>query len=240
MKKKRAQISVFIIIGLFIVFVAGLLTYLATIDSEHELPQQGIHESSVQLYIQDCVDRSLQMSIFKLGVHGGYMHPKYIYSGEFFDTSYLFYEDKNLVPSIYDLEKSISFYMNYSLVNECKFDVFDNYEFNIGLIQPVTKITDEKVFVQMHWPIKIQTSEDSKIISEFSSTKDIGLVEMHSFVADIVESHEKDKIEVISLLRPGYNVTVVPQGEDIVYMIKDTKTKVLGEPFVFMFAMKDE
>ena len=245
--KKRAQISIFIIIGLLLVIISILFFFLSSGSAESKTftqVQTTTNTKPIQSFVQDCVDKQLPIAIFKLGIHGGYMEPEHVYSGDFFDTSYLYYIDKNLSPTIDDLEHSISFYMDNTLPTECSLEIFEFHDIKVGEIKTTTQIGSNKVLVDIDWPIIIKNNDETTTINEFSSSHDINLKQTQSLVKEIVEkqSQDPDLLDIYFYLSPGYNISMVPDNNDndLVYFIKDLESEVLDEPFMFIFAMKFE
>ncbi|MBW3010889.1 hypothetical protein KY326_01580, partial [Candidatus Woesearchaeota archaeon] len=77
--QKRGQITIYIIIGLVILIVAGLIIYLAFMP-EKEIEQAAREElllpashRPVQAFIEDCLSEISEDALKKLGAHGGWI-----------------------------------------------------------------------------------------------------------------------------------------------------------------------
>jgi hypothetical protein len=81
MKNKKAQISVFIIIGIVIVVALSLFLYFATEQTEKKMEQYQLEDipeevQPIRSYITTCINDIGVKAIFELGKHGGYIDPE--------------------------------------------------------------------------------------------------------------------------------------------------------------------
>ena len=72
MFKKRGQISIFIIVGILVLLVGGILMYVymirTDIEPEMNLPEE-VHE--ISNYIESCLERYSEPAIRELAFKGG-------------------------------------------------------------------------------------------------------------------------------------------------------------------------
>lgn len=236
--QKKSQISIFILIGVVLVIIISVTYYFLSLQTKGFQPEYFSESSPVESYVSDCINSQLQISIFRLGIHGGYAKPKHTFSGEFFDTSYLYYEGEDLSPSTEDMENTISYYLNTSIPAECNLSLFKDTDITAGKVDARAKITDSKIIADIDWPIEIKTGSETKYINKFAAQHELDLPAMSSFAKNIVQNQEPGKLDILSLLREGYNTTIVPENNDLVYLIKDLDSEVLDEHFMFVFAAK--
>ncbi len=138
------------------------------------------------------------------------------------------------------MENSISLYLDDVIPVECNLSSFEDFDLEIGDIKTNVKINNEKVFVDVDWNLNIKSGGDIKAVDEFSTDYNIRLISLRNFVMKIIENNNADKISIFSLIEPGYNVTIVPDDNDFVYLIKDANSEVFEEPFMFAFATNYE
>src|SRR3989338_4091994 len=73
--QKKAQVTVFIILGLFILVSVGIFTYFTSeIFKYKNLPEQFV---PVAKYAEQCTEDVLLQGIFQAGINGGYVYPQY-------------------------------------------------------------------------------------------------------------------------------------------------------------------
>ncbi len=74
MKNKKAQLTVFIILGLFILIGTGVFMYFTSeIYKYGNIPEQFI---PVAKYVEQCAEDVTLQGIFQVGMNGGYVYPQ--------------------------------------------------------------------------------------------------------------------------------------------------------------------
>lgn len=81
MKDKNAQITVFFIVGIVILLLAGFFFFLSRFAQEENLGRQTeksqksqLNTQIVQKYVQECIDKTLQDGLVLMGKQGGYIY----------------------------------------------------------------------------------------------------------------------------------------------------------------------
>ena len=70
--KKKAQVTIFIVIAIIIV-VGALIFFLLRSDSETNTGLSGDESANVQRLIEDCSQKSLEKIIYLAGIGGGHV-----------------------------------------------------------------------------------------------------------------------------------------------------------------------
>lgn len=78
LKSKKAQLTVFIIVGLFLVFSTGIFIYVKSQADNVKVPDVVIERvpsefQAVQSYVTDCLKTSAEEALIKIGEGGGYI-----------------------------------------------------------------------------------------------------------------------------------------------------------------------
>jgi hypothetical protein len=77
-KKKKGQVTIFVILGLILIIGIGLFIYLRnrTIQPTNiNIPRLEGDAGQVQLFVESCIDQVGREGIIELGRHGGYIDP---------------------------------------------------------------------------------------------------------------------------------------------------------------------
>ncbi|MBW2995482.1 hypothetical protein KY312_03940, partial [Candidatus Woesearchaeota archaeon] len=78
MLEKRGQVTIFIILGIIILFSAGLVYYLTAVRVGVELPEKFIRETPeavlpIRYYVDDCIQLVAREAVEEIGMHGGWI-----------------------------------------------------------------------------------------------------------------------------------------------------------------------
>ena len=96
----KSQISLFLILGLVLAFVAGIgFFYVNNIKQ----PDDNIisQSQSVNQYVGSCLELVAEEGLKILGIQGGHISLQEPYfKAKTYNTSYLYYERGNLLPSL--------------------------------------------------------------------------------------------------------------------------------------------
>ena len=79
-KQKRAQITIFLIIGIILLFSSALLLYIrgkaadAPADFQPVLQEVPLEAQPAKLYVEECVNRVTKRALRLIGLQGGYIN----------------------------------------------------------------------------------------------------------------------------------------------------------------------
>jgi len=254
MGNSKAQITLFIILGIVILMSVSLIIYFSLIKSEETNPviKNQIDILPIKNYVEFCIKSVGEDAIIWIGEHGGYYElPQY--SDEYYptDTAYYFYVDKNIMPSKSRVEEELSKYVDEKLPL-CVKDFVDfkkqGFEIEQGEINTTTLIRSSNVLFQVNFPITVkkQTSE-TKFTSFSNSVENIRLDTIYYASKSIIDEQMKDFNSIcLSCL---FNLTVEKDlyintekaGNDIIlFTITDLNSKINNSPYTYTFANKYE
>ncbi len=175
---RRGQITVFIIIGIFILLViAGLLFMKNSFEKEDVKSKEDKIVDSAQLggdvqnYIENCIERTGEDALVYIGEQGGYYDLPEVYDPEF-NLPYYFYENEDYFISLEELEKQLSAYMDehlfFCLEN---FESFKDkgYEIEQGVINTETKVVSGKVIFNVNFPVNVVKGSVGKELLVFET-----------------------------------------------------------------------
>ncbi|PIN77319.1 hypothetical protein COV16_06930, partial [Candidatus Woesearchaeota archaeon CG10_big_fil_rev_8_21_14_0_10_34_8] len=116
---KKAQVTVFIILGLIILLVTGILIYFST----EVFKYAGLDEQFVPVakYTEQCIEDVASQGIFLAGMQGGYIYPPYeedeAYLNTGFPVTYWFLAGEDRSVTILKLESDLELYLKNNLNN---------------------------------------------------------------------------------------------------------------------------
>ena len=174
---KRGQITVFIIIGIVVLFimVALLSTYSTISLKKTTVSEEGVLDASniagpIKSYVESCLEKTTQEAIFENGLKGGYFQLPERSTTEYLDNlPYYVSLGESLIPNQETLEQEIQNYTNYFLYRCLKFDSFKQEGYNISYVAPQTKIIikPKKIMVTLDMLVEIQRDAFITQISKF-------------------------------------------------------------------------
>ena len=198
--KNRSQITIFMILGIVLLFAFGLLFFIA---SKNQLQIKAStkettepKEISVQNFVQDCLELVGDEAIEWVLIQGGTYEKGYILqypqiyklakpvakgddSKAIARTEYEFSKEsiKNGIGVFFNdtFDICINDFKDFNLPIE-----ISSYSFNVSA-------EDNSIFFDLNYPIKIKTAEGELNINEFSYRKDIELGVMVDAVNQIVD-----------------------------------------------------
>lgn len=200
-REKKAQISLFIILGLILLLSAGTYLYM---NSSKNQGQGFINEkrSVIENYVTTCISRTSEEALLLLGNQGGYVHiPQEISnnpssfialdSARLSIIPYWYYQGKIRVPNINYMQEDISKYVEENLPG-C-IDHFaalsKQYKFTeLGNATVKTRIADEAVIIDVNFPFEaFDYKTETKSFDKFTISFDVKLKKMTELAKEILD-----------------------------------------------------
>ncbi len=215
---KKAQVTVFIIVGLIIVILAAFSYYYSENFIE-SLRERGIFETialplevkGVEGLVDSCIDEIARSALDIIGQQGGYIllpEPEFvtpanpfsnaleIFPGSNINVAYWFYQTSNglldsLIPPKQRMEQEIESYINANLANCVD---FSNLDFNIisGEVKSEVKILNEDVRINVEYPLDIELEERNFRLREFNQDIDVPLGNLYETALEVIEKENED------------------------------------------------
>lgn len=185
MQRKKAQVTIFIIIAILLTAVA-LFSYFIFISKPSTIPAQI---QPIERYYLDCINEKAEETVALAGMQGGYLEmPEFKPGSEYkqFSNYYMFlgaeipywyYVSGNniqteQVPTKEEIEKQISNYLKQE-IRECSLDHFEDEGFiiqessNMGIS---TTIKESSIDIVVNKEIKIEYGDVKATISSHKTT----------------------------------------------------------------------
>ncbi len=207
MKKsaRRGQITIFIIIGIILLFAVGFVIYIATIYPGLNFVTPK--ETPLGTYIGACLASVTKDAIVQLGTQGGYIQiPKQVSINDRAYYSFApgvdpkiplwYYRGNPTYPYIDTMQDQISQYV-LGNIDSClgNFTSFRD-QFNLqlkGNATVNTTITNSNVITILNYPLQVTDKQTGSItdVTSVSRTLDVKLGEMWNMAIDILKSENE-------------------------------------------------
>ena len=250
---KKGQITVIVLFGLTILIGFGFVFYLKNngisqpqIEKTTNLP---FDISQIKLYIQNCIESTGKNALILIGKQSGYYELKKPYlKYENFNLPYYLYNNIDFSPSIKDIEKEISKYVDNNLhlcINN--FEDFKQQGFDItnDKIKSTTNIGMNSISFDINFPITIKKENNIQRISNFNALLDnSNLYKIHKVSKEItnLQYKEPNKLCLSCLYDLGikndlYIDVIEYSNNSLIFNIRDYNFSVT-KIYNFTFAIK--
>lgn len=234
----RAQLTIFIIVAIFIIGL--VIIYFAF---QQDLIKQPLNPDVERVYnfVQSCIEEEGIEIIYRIGDGGGYYFPPNLSTES--GVPYYFYNGQNYMLTKKQIEEEISFFMN-ELLFFCTRNFVDFSDLNISQdeIKTKTTIEDEKVILNVNYPITIIKNEDKTLIKDFKSEIPIRLGIVYDSVAKFLQAQIGNEGICLSCLleiseKNDLYVDMMDYDEQTtIFVFRDENSKINDETFVWVFA----
>jgi len=182
--EKKGQITIFIILAIFIV---GIVMLLFLIPKNIEKPP-GPDTNQVYSYVHSLIENEAFKCLQQIGERGGYYNiPNQVYVN---DTSYWYYEGVNAQPFITTIENETSRCINEILKNTTNkpLEVFGNHSVKISedRIKSKVRINEWRTTIEVNYPLTVSKGSSTSLISDFEVDYRINLLKLYELATGIV------------------------------------------------------
>ena len=241
MFSKKGQLTIFIIIAIFIV---GVVVIFFGFREQIKIYFFNPEIESVQSFVEDCIVGMGSEVVYDIGLGGGYYFPLN------FSTPTgipIYYSDgKSYMPLKEQIEKEISYYVDERLFFCTKnFVDFPDFEITQGEIKTKTTINEDEVVLDIKYPLSITKEDSTTLIEDFENIKipvRFGIV--HDSVEEIISeqlNHESICLSCIldvALENDLYVDMMDYDDETVIFIFRDENSKINNKTFEFVFANK--
>jgi len=237
--KRSGQISIFIIIAIIVVVLIGII---ALVKQENLNPGYSNDES--YNYISGCLEQTGEHALGYIGDMGGYYYiPE---KSTDYGTPYYFYDNKNIIPTLKNVENEISKFVNLR-GSLCGY--IENTQYKVisrGNVTTKTKIYDDKVEMNIKYPITVEKGDKKMSYQNFNIVIPGRVGILYNASKEYIEEQTQNPggicISCINDLANKYNIKFITYNYDnstIIFNIYDNNTKINNQSFyVYTFAVK--
>lgn len=250
---KRGQVTIFIVIGIIILFVSALSIYLYKSSSTNSFSanqEQTIQIESIktnlQQVLEQCLEQRAAEGIFLASIQGGIIYPEKTTEILITDNANIQYaaiNDKILI-STENIEQQISKYISETGL-QCDFSSF--LKEGVQITEPKiestkTTIQNKKIILnsQISFQAKIGTS--TMDINSIQTELPLALGNILEQAKNIIQKQQQNPSQYHSTqTKENYFITYFPYDQiTSIYSISDRESLYNGAPLTFMFAIQHD
>ena len=195
LKRKRGQVTIFIILGVLIVVAVGLIFFLT---NKTKIQPNKIDLENPTTYIQSCAKEAIEPSLELVLKHGGLINPKLniMYNGT--AHNYLCYNSGDYNPCIVqipmlkertELELTTN---SRPLIEECFANLkkeFErkHYEIDEGSLDYQVKIVPNQLLLEIKKDLTVMKEDETQTHTDFSVGKTTQLSSLIDVAMDVVK-----------------------------------------------------
>ncbi len=238
---KKSQVTIFIIIGLLIIFIAGLVLFVRNTD--YDFSFGGNEESKIKAYIEGCITETTIPIVFSIAETGGENTESIYYDAK--RLNYLLeYKTDSYVNKYFrksDLSNQISDRIESDFKSCLDYSQFIKQGFSIDDSDPVveTIIRDNNIVVDVDYIVSFQRETETINFKDFSTVIEIPLGNAFLIANDIInsEAHRGIFDKEDYMLKHGVRISKHKPYPNTVYGISINVPKY-NRDLQFNFAIK--
>ena len=258
--KERGQVTIFIILGIIIVIIIGLVYFLRIRGEEENVIDESDERfvssqiEPIKTLVSECVKTESLKGLRLIGKQGGYYKPiKYEVVGDY-NIAYGCYirngERINNLPLLEDVSKEFDDYMNSDTTKEEIDKCIDNFKFfedkgldiNVGSMIVKSNIQFNKVGIIIQYPMTISKGQYSSNVDRMVSDIFIGLGKLHKVASDIINDECTGiNFDIDNYIKNNEPLSTIGMqyytGKTFVYLSSITEGK--EEPLDFHFVLEN-
>lgn len=257
-KRIKAQVTIFLLVGLILLFIVGFVFSLIYSVSKEKAKQnqQGAADinnkaEAMNILVEQCTEDVGKNALVTLGYRAGsdsLTTP--FFEGDVISLNYAYYLGEKRVPSVSDMKYSLEKLMNNN-IEKCVIDSLDEKDgeylfqgafIDAGIPGTDALITESSVIFTIVWPITIQTEGAEKQLEEFTPIEiPVRIKKINLFVDNLMEQFTINPyfIDAFYILDQGFSSDIVLFNNNTsIFIITDNQTIINNEPYRFLFAVK--
>jgi|SRR3989338_5492232 len=249
MNNKRGQITIFVIIGVVLLILVGLGYYLYNVQGLGIAPQifLGNQMQPVKENAMECINSVSDDVLNNFGLRGGVLSPDnyLLYKGDMIaylcsnlpgDNCLNHLRTKKQIED--EMMDAITTGMNDCVDKNLVGGFLAGYDYNFGSISSVVEILDDRILVNVDYPVTMSKSEITQTLDPlFLNRDDIPLGGMYDVVYDILQQRavggDFETIPYMLENRGEFEIMVDKPYPDEVYIIKPK-----AKDYTFQFAIE--
>ncbi len=249
---KTGQTSLFVILGILLLLLVALYGLSFFVGKPTEQAKQTIGETNQPLkaFVDSCVEQTAKLALFFFGFIGGDLTPphyeQYFSYDERYKIPYLYNKGKTVFLTPEVVQNALGKYVD-SRLHKCTGTFAPFPGLSITQSPPQTKVLllENEVTFSVHYPITVtRDGKKSTVGPLFSSRVPLRLKEMTTITNKIIEQKKQDPSLIhwdylTEITKKNYNITAYAEvDETLIYRVVDEKYTLLGEPYIFQFAVR--
>ncbi|MFH1440340.1 MAG: hypothetical protein ABIG89_07250 [Candidatus Woesearchaeota archaeon] len=216
---KRGQITIFIIIGLIILFSIIFFAYY---------PQNNSNNSNVHIYSSPTEVKTNIQSCFESVSENSLLQVSIIKS------------DGN-INSLEDLETQMIDYISGNIISCISDNILSQITFNPDNIKVDIQILRDRVKFRLNWPIIVKEHNKQTSISDFGEKEFfVRMNEIYATALDIISLYDLKGTPIMKYesLYQDIDVVIEEENNDILYNIYDLRSRIKSKYYVIIIQYK--
>lgn len=228
---KKAQITIFLVIGLVLLIMFSIIYYAATkLDG---LPLIGDKFSPVESYIQQCFGQVAEDGLNLAGLQGGHIYLE----SEYIITPYqkISYE----LPENDFIQQELDRFIEQGVSKCFNFTQFDQRGYAItvtGNATSTANIYDDTVVFSLDIPITITKSADTKTLNSFQYISKTRIGHALGIMRHLLS--QNNSIDLTEAAGYDVNINLFPYNDVLVYNLEDPKSNIDGRFYNILSARR--
>jgi hypothetical protein len=245
---KRGQFTIFVIIGIVVLIITGLVLYFTTdiFTGTAESIAYAPEVQEVADWNEECLQELAKEAVVDVSLHGGYnivVSDEYAYNDNGFLVPYLYYDRSNLMLSPFAIEQVIASEMVSRMNVQCYESNPYGEDFSLTLedtISVVPTINLEDVQFTVSFPMTATVGDNSYNLNKdyvFTVPVRMGLVYLAA--NNIVDFSVSDPnyFNYDAMLQQDVSVELLKMSDEVyMFILTDDESFEEGEDYTFMFA----
>lgn len=252
MKRSKAQITLFLVLGVILLFVVGIGIYFISnlqkekiVKKSEKAQQLNLETLPIKTYIDECIRKVAVESAYEFGQRQGYYDvPSPNLGTNSSNIAYYYFKSKNLVPQRHILEREFSKIVEENLLIDCTdFSIFDNLGFNVEFsdVNATAQIFENQIIINVDYPLSIIKGATINSIDKFTYTLPFRVGHIIDISKELVNAlvEEPYALDLTLLLNHDVDISVIHYDNcNDVYIIIDNESKMnpSDDDYVFTFA----
>ncbi len=245
---KKSQITAFIILGIIILGIAGLIIYVRQIrqltPATPEAPRVTIEAQPLQTFVDSCLERVGENGFLTVGLPGGHVTvPDKYLETELVVIPYFYYEGQRNILTLEKVGEQLGIYIKLFLpVCLDNFNTFraEGYDITTGQITTETIFGEKETIINLNYPLIFKRGAAELKLENFSAKIEVPFKNLYSIATQIADQQNRSNGMIDSILLDsfGKNITTLGfENNTVVFLISDD-SKVKGINYQFIFATK--
>lgn len=239
MMEKKAQASIFLILGVVVVIIVLILLILGENDMQNEL-KKGFEDNDIDLPIKACIDLELENAIFLLGYQGGYIiniPSTFLDSGYSAVTYWLYNGIYTAVPTS-TIQTEIADYVKYATLGCLNQTISQTRPFVVESVEPVVSIFDDRVVAEVNVKATLTKGDVVKKTGMFRAEKKVSLGRMLEQVKNsVLEMVESQGLPITWFLLQDFPTFYRNTEDGYLIEVVDYNNTVKSQPYLFSYGI---
>ncbi len=237
MYTKKAQVTIFMILGLVLLLSMGVFLYYVTKTEQQRTIPEDIDKTTITVYVEECLTATAEAVIQKIAAQGGMYKPVFYktYNGQ--NISYwclgegeeqcansLFLKEDFAEQIIEGIKEEYTSCINFQLFEEQGYDVSE------GIFKGTAIIADDAVDLMISYPVKLKKENEQVTVENFHIKVESNIGVLYDISRSIINSEAtKGSFDVMDYLLNHTNLEIIKNRSypGIIYAIKERNSNLI-------------